>query len=175
MGSGGYNLVSLEVTEWMNQLLDQDQDLGFPLGKGQGKKLMQEKIQTTIKEIDTKMFSGSLSINCLICSLYFRTENGWKVHMNLVHFIPPDLQDELNCKYWTLEYSDLNYPIKNIKWEHKNKCKECFKTFTDNKEEISHMNENNHLRYHRNNILTPTSGATSLDTAPRIGQGSGGT
>ena len=38
MGSGGYNLVSLEVPEWMNQLLDQDQDLGFPLGKGQGKK-----------------------------------------------------------------------------------------------------------------------------------------
>ena len=42
MGSGGYNLVSLEVNESinesMNQLLDQDQDLGFPLGKGQGKK-----------------------------------------------------------------------------------------------------------------------------------------
>ena len=26
------------MNEWMNELLDQDQDLGFPLGKGQGKK-----------------------------------------------------------------------------------------------------------------------------------------
>ena len=37
MGSGSYNLVSLEVNDWLNQSLDQDQDLGFPLGKGQGK------------------------------------------------------------------------------------------------------------------------------------------
>ena len=94
--------------------------------------------------------------------------------MNLVHFIPPDIQDELDCKYCTLEYSDLNALRKHIKREHKNKCKECFKTFKDNQEEISHM-KNNHLRYHQNNILTPTSGATSLDTAPRISQGSGGT
>ena len=64
---------------------------------------MHKKILNKRQEIDTNMFSRSLIINCLICNLAFKTENGLKVHMEFVHLIPPDMEDELDYKYCTLE------------------------------------------------------------------------
>ncbi len=38
----------------MNQLLDQDQDLGFPLGKGQGKKWGGKEEKSGKEEVECK-------------------------------------------------------------------------------------------------------------------------
>ena len=65
-------------------------------------------VQTEAKENKSYIISRWPIINGMICNLSFQIENGLKVHMDLVHLIPPDMDYGLNCKYCLIDCSDLD-------------------------------------------------------------------
>ena len=95
-----------------------------------------------------------------------------KLHMNKSRVQTID-QVFLTCSNCSQKFSDISVMKKHMKKEHKFKCKKCPKAF---KEKLAFNMHKNTSRRQKNvetsNCITPTSGAISLDTAPRVSQGS---
>ena len=49
--------------------------------------------------------------------------------MEIVHLIPPDIEEKLKCKYCIMTCSDSDILQKHMKTDQKSKCKKYFKTF----------------------------------------------
>ena len=84
------------------------------------------------KTVESKNPERDLNkIKCNDCDLEFKTKNGLKVHIELLH--PPQLctQGNFKCKYCVISCSDSDVMKKHMEREHKFICHKCNKTFIE--------------------------------------------
>ena len=80
-------------------------------------------------------------IKCNDCDLKFKTENGLKVHCELVHPIQFSKQSKLKCKYCVISCSDADVMKKHMEREHKFICHKCNETFKEENTFKSHASK----------------------------------
>ena len=113
---------------------------------------------------------------CTYCEKKFKDQEELqfhrKLHMNKSRVQTID-QVFLTCSNCSQKFSDIMVMKKHMKKEHKFKCKKCPKAFKEKLAFNMHKNTSHRQKnVETSNCITPTSGAISLDTAPRVSQGS---
>ena len=77
-------------------------------------------------------------IKCNGCALKFKTENGLKVHIELVHPNQFCKQATLKCKYCVISCTDSDVMKKHKEREHRFICHKCNETFKEERQFKSH-------------------------------------
>ena len=91
------------------------------------------------KTVEIKKLRKDINeIKCNDCALKFKTENGLKVHIELVHPNQFCKQDTLKCKYRVISCSDSDVMKKHMEREHKFICHKCNDTFKEERRFKSH-------------------------------------